>query len=242
MKKILIFITLASLCKSVCASNIKSKNFDSSFNPKHTHEQIYEISKSLNIILSRQEKLEKVIIELKHRIDSLEANSQKQESTASLKDKHSKKNLSQSNSKEQKNTDKDPSKKQQEKQEYDLALSLLKSNEYAVSAKKFEDFIARYPDSDPIASAIFWHGEAFFRQNLFEKAALEFLNSYKKMPKGPKAQESLLKLATCLVEMKKESEACGIIAKLDSEFSEQTDQLKNKINSLKSRIECKQKK
>lgn len=105
-----------------------------------------------------------------------------------------------------------------DKQEYDSALSLLKDGKYDEAEEKFASFVEKYPDSRLKSNAMFWHAETFFHRNNYDKAAVQYLKSYKFQPKGAKAADSLLKLSIVLGELKKKKEACAILDKLDNEF------------------------
>lgn len=105
-----------------------------------------------------------------------------------------------------------------DKKLYDQALIALKDNNFSAAEEKFSTFIRTYPQSLLQSNAYFWYGETFFRRNMFDKAAPNYLKGYKLFPKGVKAADSLLKLALSLNELKKKTEACGILTKLENEF------------------------
>jgi len=105
-----------------------------------------------------------------------------------------------------------------DKQAYDLALAAYKDNKINDAKEKFKNFIQKYPKSSMISNAYFWSGECFFKQKDYNQAAVNYLKGYKESPKGAKASDSLLKLALSLGELKKTTEACNMLAKLDKEF------------------------
>lgn len=69
-----------------------------------------------------------------------------------------------------------------------------------------------------ISNAYFWYGECFFKQKDYNTAAVNYLKGYKESPKGAKSSDALLKLALSLGELKKTTEACNILDKLNKEF------------------------
>lgn len=77
--------------------------------------------------------------------------------------------------------------------------------------------------------------ETFDRTDIFNKAALHYLQGYKKYPKGAKAADSLLKLFFSLANLNKKQEACSMLDKLDLEFPNR------RINSIKRAQEARNK-
>ena len=125
-----------------------------------------------------------------------------------------------------------------EKREYDHALSVLKDGNHAQAGNLFADFIDTYPNSELLSNAYFWHGESFFRQKFYEKAALNYLKGYKKSPQGQKAADSLLKLAFSLSEIQKNKEACATLEKLKTEFPTRPQLSMKKAAELEKKLSC----
>ena len=126
-----------------------------------------------------------------------------------------------------------------EKQQYDLALSYLKEKEYLEAKKQFADFIAAYPKSSMLGKAMFWYSETFFQQKDYNNAALNYLKCYQSFPKGEKAQDSLLKLATSLSNLGRKTKSCQVIAMLEKEFPNRSAAAKKIANDLKLKDNCK---
>ncbi len=126
-----------------------------------------------------------------------------------------------------------------EKQVYDLALATLKDKKYESAKEQFADFIATYPKSNLLDRAVFWYSESFFCQKDFQNAALNYLKCYQKFPKGQKAGDALLKLSMSLSELKRKSEVCKIIKKLEQEFPNRSANAKKTANDLKLKTSCK---
>ncbi len=134
-------------------------------------------------------------------------------------------------------------KQSNEKQAYDLAIISLKDaksdkNKLAASEQKFADFIKNFPKSSKQSNAYFWHGETFFRRNIYDQAAISFLKGYKQFPKGEKASDSLLKLALSLGYLKKKNDACGMLAKLEAEFPNRPVDSLKKTKEAKAEFNC----
>jgi len=126
-----------------------------------------------------------------------------------------------------------------EKQSYDLALVALKDNNLEDAQSRFAEFITKYPKSNMLGNAYFWHGETFFKQNSFEKAAINYLKCYKQFPKGAKAPDALLKLAMSLGSMKKTKEACSMLTKLENEFKDRPATSIKRTKDAKNKYGCK---
>ncbi|WP_202149083.1 tol-pal system protein YbgF [Candidatus Sarmatiella mevalonica] len=125
-----------------------------------------------------------------------------------------------------------------EKVEYDEALAALKENKLQEAERRFQSFINKYPKSNLQSNAYFWYAESFFKRNAFEKAAVYYLKGYKMFPKGGKAADSLLKLASCLSSLNKKSEACAILKKLDLEFPNRPAPSVKRAQDLKAKLGC----
>ncbi len=122
---------------------------------------------------------------------------------------------------------------------YDIALISLKENKLIDAEKKFANFLKNYPNSALSSNAYFWYGESFFRRNIFNKAAINYLKGYKQSPKGAKAYDSLLKLALSLGELKKIQEACSILDKLEIEFPNRSATSVKRAKDTRIKFACK---
>ena len=127
----------------------------------------------------------------------------------------------------------------QDKQLYDLALAALKDNNLVDAEKKFSKFIENYPKSSLLSNAYFWYGESFFKQKMYDKAAINYLKSYKQSTKGAKASDSLLKLALSLGEIKQIKEACSILDKLEAEFPNRAAASIKRAKDARAKFGCK---
>jgi tol-pal system protein YbgF len=126
-----------------------------------------------------------------------------------------------------------------DKAEYDLALAALKEGRFGEAEQKFASFIANHPSSKLQSNATFWYAETFYRQGLFNKAAINYLQSYKRFPGGSKAPDALLKLSYALVSLNKNNEACSILEKLNKEFPERPIASIERAKEASSKFHCK---
>ncbi len=126
-----------------------------------------------------------------------------------------------------------------DKSEYDLALASLKDGKFEDAEKQFSDFIAKYPSSSLQSNATFWYAETFYRREMFNKAAVNYLQSYKQYPKGSKAPDSLLKLSYSLASLNKNKEACSMLTKLEQEFPQRPISSIKRAQEAKDKFQCK---
>ncbi|MDX1916504.1 MAG: tol-pal system protein YbgF [Rickettsiaceae bacterium] len=239
MKQILHFILFCVIALAPCfvyASLIKSKTFmDEQLNDDE-RARIANIENKVLSINNRLDKLEKTVAEILHILENFK-------SSASLPNVEVPGDIADSVSVVNQKNSASPKINSQangvEKQEYDIALTALKGKDYKGAANQFGRFVSEYPSSPLAANALFWHGEALLKQNIYDKAAMYYLKSYKHSSKSPKAAEALFKLSSCLHSLKKDKEACGILLKLEEEFTKGNDSTLEKAKKLKNQINCK---
>jgi len=122
---------------------------------------------------------------------------------------------------------------------YDIAFEFMRKSDYEKAAESFRRFIENNEDSELISNAYYWLGETYYVRKKYEKSAVNFLNGYKKLPKGEKAADNLVKLAMSLKNLKKKKEACTTFKKAIKEFPKIDSSLKERIKSEKNELGCK---
>jgi tol-pal system protein YbgF len=127
----------------------------------------------------------------------------------------------------------------QDKLDYDLALATLQEGKFDAAENQFSEFIKNHPSSILQSNATFWYSETFYRRGIFDKAAINYLQSYKKYPTGSKAPDALLKLAYSLASLNKNKEACSMLEKLEIEFPKRPISSIKRTNEAKSKFRCK---
>lgn len=241
MTKYIVPFYIIILALSSSASQIKSRDFDSKYVQMHDQEQIESMQREIQSINAKLEKLE-------HVISLLQAKSEMEAKLAAEDHKTNMDAGTSKNSSEAKQAQVEPKvnepkgsiviPKGSEKQRYDIALAALKSNDIKVAAEKFVEFIEDYPKGQFLSNAYFWYGETFLKQKIYDKAALQFLKSYKIAPRGAKSSDSLLKLADSLKELKKTSDACAMLHKLEEEFPDRNMASIKKSEDMKKQLKC----
>lgn len=93
-------------------------------------------------------------------------------------------------------------------QQYDFAMAQLRRGDYPAAEAGFSQVITQYPDSPLAGNAQYWLGESFYVRQIYDQAAVAFLQGYRQYPESAKAPDSLLKLAMTLNQMGEKKEAC----------------------------------
>ena len=121
---------------------------------------------------------------------------------------------------------------------YKYAYNMLIQENFVEAEKYFNIFLGENPD-DPLASnAYYWLGETFYVQKNFQKAAISFAKGYQKFPKGNKALDQLFKLALTFINLGKNEDACASFSKLELEFPNASERIKNRAKEYKKRANC----
>jgi tol-pal system protein YbgF len=76
---------------------------------------------------------------------------------------------------------------------YASALKIYDKGNYSTAREKFQELMAKYPESDKVDNCQFWIGESFYQEKWYEKAILEYQKVIEKYPKGNKVRAALLK-------------------------------------------------
>ena len=121
---------------------------------------------------------------------------------------------------------------------YKLAYNMLIQENFSEAEKYFNIFLGENPN-DPLASnAYYWLGETFYVQKQFRKAEISFAKGYRKFPKGNKALDQLFKLALTFINLGKNEDACAAFSRLEIEFPNASNRIKNRAKELKTRAKC----
>jgi tol-pal system protein YbgF len=81
-----------------------------------------------------------------------------------------------------------------ERSDYQAAFDTLKSGQYVESARRFQDFLARYPDGTYAPNALYWLGESYYVTQNYDLAQQQFQALLQRYPTHDKASAALLKL------------------------------------------------
>jgi len=89
-----------------------------------------------------------------------------------------------------------------EKTEFEAALGVFRSGQFAQAQTAFAEFVKRYPSSGYSPSALFWLGNAQYATRNYAEAIANFRSMLSVAPSHAKAPEAVLSIANCQIELK----------------------------------------
>lgn len=105
-----------------------------------------------------------------------------------------------------------------EKRDYDAALAVFRSGDYAAAQSRFADYVKRYPGSSQAPAALFWLGNAQYATRNYKEAITNFRSLLAAAPNHAKAPEALLSIANCQIELKETSAARATLESLSKTY------------------------
>ncbi len=121
---------------------------------------------------------------------------------------------------------------------YDEAYGHLLRRDYPAAEQAFLKFLKTHSKDTLAGNARYWLGEAYYQQGNFKKAADSFLKGYSKHRQGPKAPDSLLKLALSLNELGQKKAACSTFQELSKNFPDAPKHVSNRAAKETRRLRC----
>ena len=104
---------------------------------------------------------------------------------------------------------------------YQEALDLIrKQKKFAEGRKMLESFIKKYPEHDLYINALYWIGEAYYGEQKYESAILQFQDVISKYPSNAKAPAAMLKQALAFNALGDGENARTTMQKLLEEYPE----------------------
>ncbi|MEZ5495527.1 MAG: tol-pal system protein YbgF [Gammaproteobacteria bacterium] len=85
--------------------------------------------------------------------------------------------------------------------DYDVAFTHLRAGRFTESARAFEDFIQKHPESELTDNAYYWLGESYYVKRQYPQALAAFKTLKEKFPQSRKAPDSWLKIGYSYYEM-----------------------------------------
>ena len=89
-----------------------------------------------------------------------------------------------------------------EKRDFDAALEIFRSGNFAEANKTFSAFIRQYPRSGYVPSARFWLGNTQYAERDYKGAIANFKTLLSSTPDHGRAPEAALSIANCQIELK----------------------------------------
>lgn len=122
--------------------------------------------------------------------------------------------------------------------QYDQAIALLRTENYAAAQAAFKDFLTKNASSPLAGNAQYWLGETFYAQGQYRDAAEAFLQGFQKYPKNSKASASLLKLGMSLGQMKQTKEACLTLNEIPKRYPDAPAMLRQRGVEERKKLGC----
>jgi tol-pal system protein YbgF len=101
---------------------------------------------------------------------------------------------------------------------YQVALELLREERYEQSAASFKQFLVAFPTSQLASNAQYWLAESYYASNKFEQALADFAGVIEKYPKSSKVPDALLKMGYCNYSLKRWDDARAALTRVQSEY------------------------
>jgi len=118
------------------------------------------------------------------------------------------------------------------------AKRLLIEGRFSDAEAAFQDFDARFAESDQAGEALYWHGETLFARDDFEPAKNLYIESLRRDPSGPRAPDAMVQLAAALQRMDFTSEACNTLAAFPRQFPSASLSVKSKAERVRQMAGC----
>ena len=80
---------------------------------------------------------------------------------------------------------------------YQVALELLREERYDQSAASFQQFLVAFPNNELADNAQYWLAESFYASDQFEQALQDFEVVINRYPRSSKVPDALLKIGYC---------------------------------------------
>jgi len=101
---------------------------------------------------------------------------------------------------------------------YRAARKTLDSGDYVGGAQALQDYLDRYPTSPRASEANYWLGRTLAVRNMHAEAATAYARALMGWPQNSWAGDAVVRLASSLVELKRESQACGALAEFNTRY------------------------
>ncbi len=105
---------------------------------------------------------------------------------------------------------------------YQVALELLREERYDMAATAFKQFLVAFPDSGLADNAQYWLGESYYASDRFEQALSDFELVITKYPRSRKIPDALLKMGYCNYSLKRWDAARDIFTRVERDHENTT--------------------
>jgi len=101
---------------------------------------------------------------------------------------------------------------------YQVALELLRDERYDQSAVSFQEFLVSFPDSQLAANAQYWLAESYYASDEFEKALADFARVIENYPQSTKVPDALLKMGYCNYSLQRWDDARTALSRVQTDY------------------------
>ena len=122
--------------------------------------------------------------------------------------------------------------------QYNSAFGLVRQANYPAAEEALRNFVADHPGHPLAGNAQYWLGEVYLKRGRYAEAAAAFAEGYKRYPKGAKAPEQLLGLASALGRENQKQNACVALGQLDHDFPHPGSAVRERSAAEKKRLGC----
>jgi tol-pal system protein YbgF len=122
---------------------------------------------------------------------------------------------------------------------YRAARKVLDSGDYAGGASALKDYLDRYPASPRAPEANYWLGRTLAVQNMHAEAAGAYARALKGWPQTTWAGDAVVRLASSLVELQRNKQACAALSEFDNRYrSKATAQTRTRAKDVGGQASC----
>jgi len=105
---------------------------------------------------------------------------------------------------------------------YQVALELLREERYDMAAKAFQQFLVAFPNSELADNAQYWLAESWYASDRFEQALSDFEVVITRYPRSRKVPDALLKMGYCNYSLKRWEAARIALTRVQADYPETT--------------------
>jgi tol-pal system protein YbgF len=122
---------------------------------------------------------------------------------------------------------------------YRAARRTLDSGDYAGGAQALQEYLDKYPKSPRAGEANYWLGRTLALRNMQTEAAEAYAKSLMGWPQTSWAGDAVVRLASTLVELKRERQACGALAEFNNRYrAKATAAIRTRAKDLSGQASC----
>ena len=121
---------------------------------------------------------------------------------------------------------------------YNAAIENLFDGNYQEAVRLFNQFVDENSEDPLVGVALFWLGESYFAQQLYNEATDAYLKSYSDYPDSEKASESFLKMGISLSGMGENELACQTLTEFLKKYPNAPNAVLNRAKAEYERVQC----